>query len=75
MSKPTVSEEAREKRSVDQLPKSFAAILSEIERTSGALRSFERSLQEELTRALADLAVAIEDQVKEAVGAAEQATR
>src|SRR5580693_1990808 len=72
---PTTTPPEDDKRRFENLPESFASALVEIERTVAALRTIEGNFKADLLRSLADVALAVEDQLKEAVTAAREAVR
>src|SRR5262249_23693061 len=73
MSRPSIARD--EKARLETLPEIFATLSSEIERMSADVQSLETKCKQILQRSLTDAAVAVDDQLKKSVVAAEEAVR
>ena len=64
-----------DKGRLDDLPETFASIRAEIERVLTELHTLEAHFKQGFQQSLSAVALAVEDQLKEAVSAAEQMVR
>src|SRR5262245_57294660 len=64
-----------EKTRMENLPETFASLRTQIERMLTELQTLESHFKKDFQQSLANVAVAVEEQLKEAVSAAEQVVR
>ena len=64
-----------DKERLENLPETFAPVRTEMERMLSELQTLETHFRENLQQSLSTVALAVEEQLKEAVSAAEQVVR